>query len=109
MKNYKLICTNTKQYGILYQDSVFDLNTFEPIKCEKYSLLRPGKFKHFSKELDDDFIKLLKKNFPYTLINKTLVIHINWKQKFFIGKDIYSAYPIWVIKRLLKFIQNEIE
>ena len=107
----RLVITNNKKYGILYRGSVYDINTFEAMEAPSYSLLRSGKLHNLpNEELNEPFIKALRKKFPYTKIGNTYAFHVNWKQEFFvkINKDntmnIYSGYPIFVLKRLLKFI-----
>ena len=109
----KLI-TYDKKFGILYKGSIFDINTFEEVKPEKYSVLKAGKLSNLSnQEVDKEFLKSLRKRFPYTKIGTTTAFHLNLQQKFFvkINKDntmnIYSSYPIFVLKRLIKFITKD--
>jgi hypothetical protein len=109
----KLIISDNKKYGILRKGSVFDINTFEIIDVNKYYNLRSGKLQHLpNKEFDKELFRKAKGLFPYTTVGNTYVFHINLRQKFFIkiNKDntmnIYSGYPIFVLKRLIKFIDG---
>lgn len=107
------LVTYDKKFGILVKGSIFDLNTFEEVKPEKYSVLKAGKLSNLpNQEVDKEFLKSLRKRFPYTKIGTTTAFHLNLQQKFFvkINKDntmnIYSSYPIFVLKRFLKFIED---
>ena len=109
----KLI-TYDKKFGILIKDSILDINTFEEVKPEKYSVLKSGKLSNLpNQEVDKEFLKSLRKRFPYTKIGTTTAFHLNLQQKFFvkINKDntmnVYSSYPIFVLKRLIKFITKD--
>ena len=114
----KLLISNDKKYGILYKGSVFDVNTFQKETEKAYTTLKSGKLNHLpNTELDKELVKYFRRKFPYTKINDTIAFHINWTQKFFvkINKDntmnIYSSYPIFVLKRFIKFmlaIKNDI-
>lgn len=108
------LVTYDKKFGILVKGSIFDLNTFEEVKPEKYSVLKAGKLGNLpNQEIDKEFLKSLRKRFPYTKIGTTTAFHLNLQQKFFvkINKDntmnIYSSYPIFVLKRLIKFITKD--
>ena len=108
------LVTYDKKFGILIKDSILDINTFEEVKPEKYSVLRSGKLSNLpNQEVDKEFLKSLRKRFPYTKIGTTTAFHLNLQQKFFvkINKDntmnIYSSYPIFVLKRLIKFITKD--
>lgn len=108
------LVTYDKKFGILFKGSIFDLNTFEETKAEKYSVLKSGKLSNLpNQEVDKEFLKSLRKRFPYTKIGTTTAFHLNLQQKFFvkINKDntmnIYSSYPIFVLKRLIKFITKD--
>ena len=108
------LVTYDKKFGILIKGSIFDLNTFEEVKPEKYSVLKAGKLSYLpNQEVDKEFLKSLRKRFPYTKIGTTTAFHLNLQQKFFvkINKDntmnIYSSYPIFVLKRLIKFITKD--
>ena len=108
------LVTYDKKFGILIKGSIFDLNTFEEVKPEKYSVLKAGKLSNIpNQEVDKEFLKSLRKRFPYTKIGTTTAFHLNLQQKFFvkINKDntmnIYSSYPIFVLKRLIKFITKD--
>lgn len=108
------LVTYDKKFGILYKDSILDINTFEEVKPEKYSVLKSGKLSNLpNQEVDKEFLKSLRKRFPYTKIGTTTAFHLNLQQKFFvkINKDntmnIYSSYPIFVLKRLIKFITKD--
>jgi hypothetical protein len=108
------LVTYDKKFGILVKGSIFDLNTFEEVKPEKYSVLKAGKLSNLpNQEIDKEFLKSLRKRFPYTKIGTTTAFHLNLQQKFFvkINKDntmnIYSSYPIFVLKRLIKFITKD--
>ena len=108
------LVTYDKKFGILVKGSIFDLNTFEEVKPEKYSVLKSGKLSNLpNQEVDKEFLKSLRKRFPYTKIGTTTAFHLNLQQKFFvkINKDntmnIYSSYPIFVLKRLIKFITKD--
>ena len=108
------LVTYDKKFGILIKDSILDINTFEEVKPEKYSVLRSGKLSNLpNQEIDKEFLKYLRKRFPYTKIGTTTAFHLNLQQKFFvkINKDntmnIYSSYPIFVLKRLIKFITKD--
>lgn len=110
----KLI-TYDKKFGILYKDSIFDINTFEKVEPEKYSLVRSKQLHNLpNKNLDREFIKTLRRKFTYTKIGATTAFHINLTQKFFvkINKDntmnVYSGYPVFILKRLLKFIEQNV-
>lgn len=110
----KLI-TYDKKFGILYKDSIFDINTFEKVEPEKYSLIRSKQLHNLpNKNLDKEFIKTLRRKFTYTKIGTTTAFHINLTQKFFvkINKDntmnIYSGYSVFILKRLLKFIEQNV-
>lgn len=110
----KLI-TYDKKFGILYKDSIFDINTFEKVEPEKYSLIHSKQLQNLpNKDLDKEFIKTLRRKFTYTKIGATTAFHINLTQKFFvkINKDntmnIYSGYPVFILKRLLKFIEQNV-
>ena len=107
----KLITYDNKKFGILIKDSILDINTFEEVKPEKYSVLKSGKLSNLpNQEVNKEFLKSLRKRFPYTKIGTTTAFHLNLQQKFFvkINKDntmnVYSSYPIFVLKRLIKFI-----
>lgn len=109
----KLI-TYDKKFGILIKDSILDINTFKEVKPEKYSVLKSGKLSNLpNQEVDKEFLKSIRKRFPYTKIGTTTAFHLNLQQKFFvkINKDntmnIYSSYPIFVLKRLIKFITKD--
>lgn len=109
----KLITYN-KKFGILVKGSIFDINTFEEVKPETYAFLHASKLQNLpNQELNKEFLKSMRKKFPYTKIDRTYVFHINLIQKFFvkINKDntmnIYSSYPIFVLKRLIKFITKD--
>ena len=108
------LVTYDKKFGILVKGSIFDLNTFEEVKPEKYSVLKSGKLSNLpNQEIDKEFLKSLRKRFPYTKIGTTTAFHLNLQQKFFvkINKDntmnVYSSYPIFVLKRLIKFITKD--
>ena len=108
------LVTYDKKFGILIKGSILDINTFEEVKPEKYSVLKSGKLSNLpNQEVDKEFLKSLRKRFPYTKIGTTTAFHLNLQQKFFIkiNKDntmnIYSSYPIFVLKRFLKFIEND--
>ena len=110
----KLI-TYDKKFGILYKGSIFDINTFEKVESEKYSLIHSKQLQNLpNKDLDKEFIKALRRRFTYTKIGTTIAFHINLTQKFFvkINKDntmnIYSGYPVFILKRLLKFIEQNV-
>lgn len=109
----KLI-TYDKKFGILFKGSIFDLNTFEEVKDTPYSILKAGKLSNLpNQEIDKEFLKSLRRKFTYTKIGTTTAFHLNLQQKFFvkINKDntmnIYSSYPIFVLKRFLKFIEDD--
>lgn len=109
----KLVTFN-KKYGILYKDSIFDINTFEKVQPEHYSLVRAGVLHNLpNTDVDKEFIKKMRKRFAYTKIGSTTAFHINLQQKFFVkvNKDnsmnIFSGYPVFMLKRLLKFIEDE--
>lgn len=108
------LVTYDKKFGILVKGSIFDLNTFEEVKPTAYSVLKAGKLSNLpNTEIDKEFLKALRKRFPYTKIGTTTAFHLNLQQKFFvkINKDntmnIYSSYPIFVLKRFLKFIEDD--
>lgn len=108
------LVTYDKKFGILIKDSILDINTFEEVKPEKYSILKAGKLSNLpNQEVDKEFLKSLRKRFPYTKIGTTTAFHLNLQQKFFvkINKDntmnVYSSYPIFVLKRLIKFITKD--
>ena len=108
------LVTYDKKFGILCKGSIFDINEFKEVKPEKYSLVLSKQLQNLpNKDLDKEFIKSLRRKFPYTKIGTTTVFHINLIQKFFVkvNKDntmnIYSGYPVFVLKRFLKFIENE--
>ena len=108
------LVTYDKKFGILIKDSILDINTFEEVKPEKYSVLKSGKLSNLpNQEVDKEFLKSLRKRFPYTKIGTTTAFHLNLQQKFFvkINKDntmnVYSSYPIFVLKRLIKFITKD--
>lgn len=108
------LVTYDKKFGILIKGSIFDLNTFEEVKPEKYYVLKAGKLSNLpNQEIDKEFLKSLRKRFPYTKIGTTTAFHLNLQQKFFvkINKDntmnVYSSYPIFVLKRLIKFITKD--
>ena len=110
----KLVTYDNKKFGILIKDSILDINTFEEVKPEKYSVLKSGKLSNLpNQEVDKEFLKSLRKRFPYTKIGTTTAFHLNLQQKFFvkINKDntmnVYSSYPIFVLKRLIKFITKD--
>ena len=110
----KLI-TYDNRYGILYKNSIFDISTFEKVEPKKYSLVRSKKLQNLpNKDLDKEFIKALRRKFTYTKIGTTIAFHINFTQKFFvkINKDntmnIYSGYPVFILKQLLKFIEQNV-
>lgn len=110
----KLITYDNKKFGILIKDSILDINTFEEVKPEKYSVLKAGKLSNLpNQEIDKEFLKSLRRKFTYTKIGTTTAFHLNLQQKFFvkINKDntmnIYSSYPIFVLKRLIKFITKD--
>ena len=110
----KLI-TYDKKFGILYKGSIFDINTFEKVETEKYSLIHSKQLQNLpNKDLDKEFLKALRRRFTYTKIGTTTAFHINLTQKFFvkINKDntmnIYSGYPVFILKRLLKFIEQNV-
>lgn len=103
-----------KKFGILYKGSIFDINTFEKVEPKEYSLVKSGKLNNLpNKEVDNEFIKKLRRKFPYTKIGNTTAFHINLTQKFFVkvNKDntmnIYSGYPVFILKRLCKFIEDD--
>lgn len=109
------LVTYDKKIGILYKGSIFDINDFSEVKPEKYTLIQSKQLQNLpNKELDKEFIKSLRKKFPYTKIGNVTAFHINLTQKFFIkiNKDntmnIYSGYPIFVLKRFLKFIEDAV-
>ena len=108
------LVTYDKKFGILIKGSIFDLNTFEEVKPENYAVLKAGKLSNLpNQEIDKEFLKSLRRKFTYTKIGTTTAFHLNLQQKFFvkINKDntmnIYSSYPIFVLKRLLKFITKD--
>lgn len=108
------LVTYDKKFGILVKGSIFDINTFEEVKPEKYSVLKAGKLSNLPNQATDkEFLKSLRRKFTYTKIGTTTAFHLNLQQKFFvkINKDntmnIYSSYPIFVLKRFLKFIEDE--
>ena len=108
------LVTYDKKFGILVKGSIFDLNTFEEVKPEKYSVLKAGKLSNLpNQEIDKEFLKSLRRKFTYTKIGTTTAFHLNLQQKFFvkINKDntmnVYSSYPIFVLKRFLKFIEDD--
>ena len=108
------LVTYDKKFGILVKGSIFDLNTFEEVKPENYAVLKAGKLSNLpNQEIDKKFLKSLRRKFTYTKIGTTTAFHLNLQQKFFvkINKDntmnIYSSYPIFVLKRLLKFIAKD--
>lgn len=110
----KLLINNDRKYGILYKGSVFDINSLQKIEGE-YTTLRAGKLQHLpNMELDKELIKKLRRKFPYTKIGNTYAFHLNWHQKFFVkvNKDntinFYSGYPIFVLKRILKFLKTNV-
>lgn len=110
----KLLINNDKKCGILYKGSVFDINSLQEIEGE-YTTLRAGKLQHLpNMKLDMELIKKLRRKFPYTKIGNTYAFHLNWHQKFFvkINKDntmnIYAGYPIFVLKRTLKFLETNV-
>ena len=110
----KLI-TYDKKFGILYKGFIYDINTFEEVKPEKYSLIRSKQLHNLpNKNFDKEFIKTLRRKFTYTKIGTTTAFHINLTQKFFvkINKDntmnIYSGYSVFILKRLLKFIKQNV-
>jgi hypothetical protein len=103
-----------KKFGILIKGSIFNLETFEEVKPETYAFLHASKLQNLpNQELNKEFLKSMRKKFPYTKIDRTYVFHINLIQKFFvkINKDntmnIYSGYPISVLKQFLKFIEKD--
>lgn len=109
------LVTYDKKFGILYKGSIFDINEFKEVKPEKYSLIHSKQLQNLpNKELDKEFMKSLRRKFPYTKIGNVTAFHINLTQKFFIkiNKDntmnIYSGYPVFVLKRLLKFIEQNV-
>ena len=109
----KLI-TYDKKFGILFKGSIYDINTFEEVKLTAYSVLKAGKLSNLpNQEVNKEFLKSLRKRFPYTKIGTTTAFHLNLQQKFFvkINKDntmnIYSSYPVFVLKRLIKFITKD--
>ena len=109
------LVTYDKKFGILYKGSIFDINTFEKVEPEKYSLIHSKQLQNLpNKELDKEFMKSLRHKFPYTKIGNVTAFHINLTQKFFIkiNKDntmnIYSGYPVFILKRLLKFIEQHV-
>lgn len=108
------LVTYDKKFGILVKGSIFDLNTFEEVNLKSYSILKAGKLSNLpNQEIDKEFLKFLRKRFPYTKIGTTTAFHLNLQQKFFvkINKDntmnVYSSYPIFVLKRLIKFITKD--
>lgn len=110
----KLVTYDNKKFGILIKGSIYDINTFEEVKLAAYSVLKAGKLSNLpNQEVDKEFLKSLRKRFPYTKIGTTTAFHLNLQQKFFvkINKDntmnIYSSYPIFVLKRLIKFITKD--
>lgn len=110
----KLI-TYDKKFGILYKGSIFDINTFEKVEPEKYSLIHSKQLQNLpNKDLNKEFLKALRRRFTYTKIGTTTAFHINLTQKFFVkvNKDntmnIYSGYPVFVLKRFLKFIEKDV-
>ena len=108
------LVTYDKKFGILVKGSILDINTFEEVKPEKYSVLKAGKLSNLpNQEIDKEFLKSLRRKFTYTKIGTTTAFHLNLQQKFFvkINKDntmnVYSSYPIFVLKRFLKFIEDD--
>ena len=108
------LVTYDKKFGILFKGSIYDINTFEEVKFTAYSVLKAGKLSNLpNQEVDKEFLKFLRKRFPYTKIGTTTAFHLNLQQKFFvkINKDntmnIYSSYPVFVLKRFLKFIEDD--
>ena len=108
------LVTYDKKFGILVKGSIFDLNTFEEVKPEKYSVLKAGKLSNLpNQEIDKEFLKSLRRKFTYTNNGTTTAFHLNLQQKFLvkINKDntmnVYSSYPIFVLKRLIKFITKD--
>lgn len=107
-----LVVTNDKKYGLLHKGFVLDINTFEPIDTNNFTTVKSGRFNEMISDKDLSFVKHLKSQFPYTTIGNVIAFHINWKQKFFIRiskgdkMTIYSGYPLFILKRLISFINN---
>ena len=79
------LVTYDKKFGILVKGSIFDLNTFEEVKPEKYSVLKAGKLSNLpNQEIDKEFLKSLRRKFTYTKIGTTTAFHLNLQQKFFV-------------------------
>lgn len=111
----KLVTYDNNKFGILVKGSIFDINEFKEVKPEKYSLVYSKQLQNLpNKELDKEFMKSLRRKFPYTKIGNVTAFHINLTQKFFVkvNKDntmnIYSGYPVFILKRLLKFIEQNV-
>lgn len=111
----KLVTYDNNKFGILIKDSIFDINTFEKVESNKHSLVYSKQLQNLpNKELDKEFMKSLRRKFPYTKIGNVTAFHINLTQKFFVkvNKDntmnIYSGYPVFILKRLLKFIEQNV-
>lgn len=114
MKKINIVKFSDKKIGFLYKTKLYDINSFDKINVESYSTLKSGKLHNLPLQpVNIDFIAELKSTFPYTKIGKTYAFHLNWTQKFFIRinendtMNIYSGYPVWVLKRLLSFIKYE--
>lgn len=112
MKKISIIKFSNKKIGFLYKNTLYDINSFDELDTESYSTLKSGKLCNLPLQpFDKDFISELKSTFPYTKIGRTYAFHINWIQKFFIRinedntMNIYSGYPVWILKRLLSFIK----
>lgn len=114
MEKIRIVITDDGKYGILHKDVVFDINTFNELSSNNISNVKSGKLHNLPLQpIDKDFISKLKSKFPYTKIGRTYAFHLNWIQKFFIRinenntMNIYSGYPVWILKRLLSFINRE--
>lgn len=108
------LVTYDKKFGILYKGSIFDINEFKEVKPEKYALIHSKQLQNLpNKDLDKEFIKALRRRFTYTKIGNVTAFHINLTQKFFVKinknntMNIYSGYPVFILKRFLKFIEDE--
>jgi hypothetical protein len=112
MKKINIVKFSDKKIGFLYKSKLYDINSFNKLDTESYSNLKSSKLHNLPLQpINIDFISELKSTFPYTKIGKTYVFHLNWTQKFFVRinedntMNIYSGYPIWILKRLLSFIK----